>query len=112
MHLAHAGIFHACLSYFKSRPSAGAIHLARAPSPGNGQGVAGSGRPRRRQLPQVGVFPKIPSSKLEEPLNFAVWNIREFGKKARLIESIAARKRRSRSRVALPKDIPWNHVKR
>jgi hypothetical protein len=31
---------------------------------------------------------KIPSSKLDETLNFAVWNIREFGKKARLPESI------------------------
>jgi hypothetical protein len=31
---------------------------------------------------------KIPSSKLDESLNVAVWNIREFGKKARLDASI------------------------
>jgi hypothetical protein len=30
----------------------------------------------------------IPSSKLDETLNFAVWNIREFGKKPRMEESI------------------------
>ncbi|MEZ5360377.1 MAG: endonuclease/exonuclease/phosphatase family protein [Candidatus Zixiibacteriota bacterium] len=31
---------------------------------------------------------KIPSSKLDETLNIATWNIREFGKKARLSSSI------------------------
>jgi len=31
---------------------------------------------------------KIPSSKLDESLNVATWNIREFGKKRRWTESI------------------------
>ena len=34
---------------------------------------------------------EIPSSKLDETLNMATWNIREFGKKARSAASVGQR---------------------
>jgi hypothetical protein len=66
------------------------------------RGVAGGGRVRdgsrtrapvlrpegRHQLGMRIAAANVPSSKLDETLNVAVWNIREFGKKPRLPESI------------------------